>query len=70
MLNLTFWKLREITLLIFLQGILPLKELTAAKPLSCSGGVFTKVITIKIDYGSPDGLRKGRARLEIQQLFN
>ena len=33
-LNVTLWKLKEITLLTFPQGMHPLKEPTAAKPLS------------------------------------
>ena len=35
-LNLTLWKLKEITLLTLLQGMLPSKASASVKPLSCS----------------------------------
>ena len=41
-LNLTLWKLREIALLTFSQGMLPLRELTAEKPFHGSKGYFSK----------------------------
>ena len=40
MLNVTVWKLGEIILLIFLQGVLPLKGTRAAKSLSWFKGIF------------------------------
>ena len=43
----TLWKLREITLLIFPQGMLPLKGPTAAKLLSLSIGILPQMITSK-----------------------
>ena len=39
-LNLIPWKLMEITLLMVLQRMLPLKRLTAAKTLSWFKGIF------------------------------
>ena len=42
-LNLTLWKLGEITLLIILQGMLPLKGPTAAKPLFLSKGIIPQM---------------------------
>ena len=47
-LNLIFWKLREITLFIFLQGILPLKGPIADKPLPWSKEIFPEIITKKL----------------------
>lgn len=44
MLNLTIWKLREGTLLIFFLEILPLKKLTATKPYLWSTGILIQMI--------------------------
>ena len=46
-LKLTLQKLREITLISFLQGMLPLKERAAAKSVSWSKGLFPQMITFK-----------------------
>ena len=71
MLNLTFWKLREITLLIFLQGMLSLKGPTTAKPLSLSTGIFPQMILSKnlaIEDPTVDSVKE-KTRLEIWQFF-
>ena len=47
-LNLTFWKLREIILLTFPQGMVLLKEPTATKPLTWFKGIFPQMITEKL----------------------
>ena len=43
-LKLTFYKLKEIILLIFLQGIMSLKEPTTTRPLLQSKGIFPQMI--------------------------
>lgn len=47
-LNLTLWKLREITLLTLSQGMLPLEGSTAFKHLSWSKGIFSQMVTGKL----------------------
>lgn len=65
------WKLREITLLTILQGMLPLKKLTVAKPLSWPKGIFPPSYNLEKLAREPLtlGLRKGKTRLDIQQLL-
>lgn len=45
MLNLTLWKLKKITLLTFMQGMLAFKGPKAAKSLSQFKGIFPQMIT-------------------------